>query len=51
MMTPTRVAVLLLLLLIVVLAVWSKTRFVDEHAQEPQRWKIEDLPRLRGENR
>jgi hypothetical protein len=49
MITPTRVAILLLLLLIVGLSVWSKIRFVDEHAQEPQRWRIEDLPRLRND--
>ena len=49
--TPNRVGVLLLLLLIALFAVWSKLRFVDERAQEPQRWRIEDLPRLRGDNR
>lgn len=51
MITPTRVAVLLLLLLIVAFSVWSKVRFIDEGAQEPQRWRIEELPRLREHNR
>jgi hypothetical protein len=50
-LTPNRVGVLLLLLLIAVFAVWSKLRFVDDKAQEPQRWRIEDFERLRNENR
>ena len=46
MITPTRVGVLLILLLIVALASWSKLRFVDENAEEPQRWRVEEYPGL-----
>lgn len=46
MITPARVGVLLILLLIVAFASWSKLRFVDENAQEPQRWRVDEYPGL-----
>ncbi len=49
--TPSRVAVILLLALIVLLAIWSKMRFVDEKSDQPQRWRIEDFQRLNGDSR
>lgn len=47
--TPARTAVVLILLLVSALAVWSKIRFVDDNAQEPQRWRVEDYPGLKSE--
>jgi hypothetical protein len=44
MITPTRMAVLLILILVVALAFWSKLRFVDESADAPQRWKVDEYP-------
>jgi hypothetical protein len=46
MITPRRVAVVLLISLVIAFAAWSKIRFVDENADAPQRWRIEEHPRL-----
>ena len=45
MLTPPRVAVVLILCLVVAFAFWSKLRFVDETADEPQRWRVDEHPR------
>lgn len=46
MITPNRVAVLLLLLLIAALAAWSKLRLVDDDVFEAQRWRLDEHPSL-----
>ena len=46
MLTPPRVAVVLIIGLVILLAFWSKLRFVDESADEPQRWRVDEHPRL-----
>jgi hypothetical protein len=46
MLTPPRVAVVLIITLVVALAFWSKLRFVDENEDAPQRWRIDEHPRL-----
>ena len=45
-LTPPRVAVALIICLVIALASWSKLRFVDETADEPQRWRVDEHPRL-----
>lgn len=49
MITPTRVAVLLILLLIGCLASWSKLRFIDEDDHMSQRWRLEEHPKFQAE--
>jgi hypothetical protein len=49
MFTPPRLIVLSILLLIVIIASWSKLRYVDEEDHEPQRWTVEDHPAFKGE--
>lgn len=46
MLTPPRVAVALIISLVIAFAFWSKLRFVDESADEPQRWRVDEHPRL-----
>jgi hypothetical protein len=46
MLTPTRVAIALIICLVIAFAFWSKLRFVDESADEPQRWRVDEHPRL-----
>lgn len=46
MFTPIRVAVLLILVMILIVAAWSKLRFIDENSDQPQRWRVEDFERL-----
>jgi hypothetical protein len=41
-----RVAVLLILVMILIVAAWSKLRLLDENSDQPQRWRVEDFPRL-----
>lgn len=50
MLTPSRVAVLLILVMIFSLASWSKLRFVDEEDHMSQRWRLEEHPQFQGEN-
>ena len=38
------IVIFLLLALVVVIAAWSKLRFVDEEDHEPQRWRLEEHP-------
>ena len=44
--TPPRVAVLLILLLVAVIAAWSKLRYVEAEDHKPQRWRLEEYPGL-----
>lgn len=46
MLTPARVAAVLIIVLVVTFAFWSKLRFVDETSEAPQRWRIDEHPRL-----
>jgi hypothetical protein len=46
MFTPVRVAVLIILLLILAFSAWSKLRFLDQNSNQPQRWRVEEFPRL-----
>lgn len=50
MVTRKSLGVIPILTLVVVVAAWSKLRFVDEEDHAPQRWKVEEHPdaRLRG---
>ncbi len=44
MFTPARLIVLSILTLILIIASWSKLRFLDETQDQPQRWRVEDYP-------
>jgi hypothetical protein len=46
MFNPVRLSVLVILLLILVASAWSKLRFIDADSHQPQRWRVEDYPRL-----
>jgi hypothetical protein len=50
MVSRKSLGVIAILTLIVVVAAWSKLRFVDPEDHAPQRWKVEEHPdfRLRG---
>jgi hypothetical protein len=50
-MTRKAVLSLLILTLVVVVAAWSKLRFVGrEGYDEPQRWRVQDYPGLQDGN-
>lgn len=51
MFTPARTIVLAILLLILIIASWSKLRIVDEDDHEPQRWRIEEHPAFRKDEK
>ena len=44
MLTRNFLVVLMILILVVVIAAWSKLRFVDEEDHQPQRWRLEEHP-------
>jgi hypothetical protein len=44
MFTAKSVAILVLLLVIVVIASWSKLRFIDPQDHQQQRWRIDQYP-------
>lgn len=44
MLTRNFLVVLMILVLVVVIAAWSKLRFVDEEDHQPQRWRLEEHP-------
>lgn len=46
MFTPVRLIVLIILVLILAFSAWSKLRFIDEDSDKPQRWRLEEYPRL-----
>jgi len=46
MFTSVRLIVLVILALILLLSAWSKMRYLDEDSDQPQRWRVEDDPRL-----
>ena len=41
-LTPPRVAVLLILLMVGIIAAWSKLRYVEAEDHKPQRWRLEE---------
>lgn len=45
-LTPPRVAVLLILLMVGIIAAWSKLRYVEAEDHKPQRWRLEEYPGL-----
>ena len=44
MVTRSRIIVLVILVLVVVLAAWSRLRYIEESDYEPQRFRLEDHP-------
>jgi len=44
MITPKALGVVAILILIVVIAAWSKLRFVGDDDFAPQRWKVQQHP-------
>jgi len=46
MITRNVLIVFFILALVVIVAAWSKLRFVDDEDFKPQRWRLEDHPTL-----
>ena len=51
MITRNIIVVCLILAIVVVVAAWSKLRFVDDEDFKPQRMRIEEHPALNGGGR